>query len=204
MNDLGGLILAAGLSSRMGAFKPLLPIGGQSMLRRVAALMADAGAAPIIVVTGHHHALVEAHLADLNLLFVHNPDYARSQMFDSLCLGLRALEGRCRRVLFSPADVPLSSSATVQCLLDEHAFFVRPLYEGRPGHPVLLDARLFPLIFSYRGEGGLGGLVRTLPPRQVCELELPDPGCVLDADRPEDYAALRRLWANTHESEAPQ
>ena len=53
MAELAGLILAAGTSSRMGAFKPMLQVDGQTMIRRVADMMRRAGAGPVAVVTGY-------------------------------------------------------------------------------------------------------------------------------------------------------
>lgn len=60
MSRLGGMILAAGLSSRMKQFKPLMEIDGKSMIRHVIDLMHGAGAETIVVVTGHNHVLIEA------------------------------------------------------------------------------------------------------------------------------------------------
>ena len=76
---LGGIILAAGLSSRMGDFKPLIPIEGRSMIRRVLDLMKACGASPLVVVTGHKSREIEHHLEGETVEFVHNPDFATTQ-----------------------------------------------------------------------------------------------------------------------------
>ena len=70
-------------------------------------LLKAAGAAPIIVVTGYHRDVLEQHLADGDITFVHNPQYFATQMLDSLLLGASALPADTQRVLISPADVPL-------------------------------------------------------------------------------------------------
>ena len=93
MSRLGGVILAAGLSSRMKQFKPLMMIDGKSMIRHVIDLMRGAGAETIVVVTGHNRARIEAHLADAGVLFAFNPDYAHTQQLESLRIGLSALHG---------------------------------------------------------------------------------------------------------------
>ena len=175
MERLGAVILAAGLSSRMGEFKPLLPIGGVSMIRRVVDLMRSAGA-ETVVVTGYRHEALEAHLVGCGIRFVHNPDYRHTQMLDSLRLGLGALPAGCGRFLLSPADVPLVRPRTVRALLALDAPFVRPLYRGEPGHPVVFRAGLLPLIRSYSGSGGLGGLIS--PQQGVILL----PGVAVHAD----------------------
>ena len=192
MERLGAVILAAGLSSRMGEFKPLLPIGGVSMIRRVVDLMRGAGA-ETVVVTGYRHEALEAHLVGCGIRFVHNPDYRHTQMLDSLRLGLGALPAGCGRFLLSPADVPLVRPRTVRALLALDAPFVRPLYRGEPGHPVVFRAGLLPLIRCYSGSGGLGGLVDTcgVPVR---ELEVDDLGVCMDGDTREQYNALLRAY----------
>ena len=60
MSRLGRVIHAAGLSSRMKQFKPLMEIDGKSMIRHVIDLMRGAGAETIVVVIGHNYALIEA------------------------------------------------------------------------------------------------------------------------------------------------
>lgn len=195
MKGLGAVILAAGLSSRMGAYKPLMTIDGVSMLRRVYNEMQAAGADPIVVVTGHRHEDIEGHLAGLPVTFVHNPDYASTQQMDSLHLGLRALEGRCKRILVSPADVPLVEHETVKRLLACDGAFVRPVYHGKGGHPVVLDAVLIPLIQAFSGDGGLRGAIESAH-ISICDVPVEDRGVTLDNDTPQDFAALLQ-WHRT-------
>lgn len=189
METLGAVILAAGLSSRMGAYKPLLTIDGVSMIRRVYDRMQAAGADPIVVVTGHRHGDIEQHLAGLGVTFVHNPAYANSQQLDSLRLGLRALKGRCQRILISPADVPLVEQETVARLLAQDGAFVRPVYHGLGGHPVVLSAALIDQIEAFSGDGGLRGAIVSAQV-SICDVPVEDKGITLDNDTPQDFARL--------------
>ena len=107
---LAAVITAAGLSSRMGDFKPLLPFGEGSIISRCVDNMKQAGAGEIIVVAGHRAEELKAHLAGSGCKVVINTRYAESHMFDSLCIGLRALEDGCGRVLISPVDVPAAKA----------------------------------------------------------------------------------------------
>lgn len=200
VNGLAGVILAAGLSSRMGAYKPLLEVDGTSMIRRVAAMMRDAGADPVVVVTGHRRAELEAHLRGTGVEFVFNPDYAATQQLASLCLALQALRGRCRRVLISPADVPLVHPATVRALLAQPGDFVRPVWQGEMGHPVLLSADWFAYLCTYQGPGGLRGAMERSG-AAVVDLPVEDRGTVLDNDTPAD---LNRLLCWKHRADQAQ
>lgn len=186
MGRLAGVILAAGLSSRMGAFKPLLEIDGVSMVRRVLGLMQGAGAGPVVVVTGHRRRELEEHLQGAGAELVHNPDYASTQQFDSLRLALVRLEGRCGRLLISPADVPLVQAGTVETLLRTPGEFVRPVCKGRGGHPVLLSAALMPALLRYDGPDGLRGAIRQIG-CAVRNVTVEDGGVLMDNDTPEDF-----------------
>ena len=190
MSKLGGVILAAGMSSRMKQFKPLMQVDGKSMIRHVVDLMHGAGAETVVVVTGHNRELIETHLKDAGVLFAFNPDYAHTQQLESLRIGLAALSGRADRILISPADVPLVSPETVQALLALKGDFVRPMYHGEAGHPVVLDAALIPMLMTYSGPGGLRGAVENSP-CTLTELNVTDQATVLDNDTPEDFERLK-------------
>ncbi len=197
--DRAGIILAAGRSSRMGVFKPLLELDGISMIRRVAGMMARAGCSPVVVVTGRDAALLEAHLAGEPVTFVHNPDYATTQQLDSLRLGLAALEGRRGQALVCPADIPLVSDRTVERVLGAEALFARPVFGGRAGHPAALSLALTPYLLAYDGPQGLRGAMEQ---GRVAMADLPveDAGAVMDNDTPEDLRRSAR-WLEEKKKE---
>jgi CTP:molybdopterin cytidylyltransferase MocA len=179
----------------MGAYKPLLEIGGVSVARRVVGAFAEAGVTPIVVVTGHNAAELEKHLSEhpggagddrsappggagdcrsappgeagdcrsappgdagdcrsapppCGLLFVTNGNYATTTMYESAKLGLSFIRGRCARTFFCPIDVPLFTPATVRRLMASDAPIVKPVYNGKEGHPILIDAALIPELIA--------------------------------------------------------
>lgn len=195
MGKLAGVILAAGLSSRMGAFKPLLEVGGRSMISRVVELIRSAGTDPVIVVTGYRHEELDTHLTKYGVRFIHNSDYASTQQLESLQLALVALPKDCERVLVTPADIPLVRPDTVERLLASEGDFIRPRCGGRMGHPVVLSAGLVPYLLRYDGPGGLKGAVQ-LSGCAVQDVVVDDPGVLMDNDTPEDF---RRTLARFEE-----
>lgn len=184
---IGGLIVAAGLSSRMGAFKPMLPLKGETILRRGVLTMLEAGCDPVAVVTGHRAEEIHESLSDLPVTCLYNPEYARSQMLDSVKLGLQWLVDQCDQVLFSPGDVCLYREETVRVLVNRESLFAQPVYQGQPGHPVLFSAQLIPDILCFGGDGGLAGFLKSAP---VFQVPVEDPGILLDADTREQYERL--------------
>ncbi len=193
-NGLGAVLLAAGLSSRMGDFKPLLPVEGLPLIENAIRTLRGGGAAHIFVITGHRADELRPLLRELGATEVHNPHYARTDMFFSARLGLRAGMAVCDRLLIQPADVALFRSHSVRAMAELQrktgADLVVPLCRGEKGHPVLLSQRCVDHVLAYDGEGGLRGAFDSFAGHRR-SVVLPDPGILMDADRPEDYEKLK-------------
>lgn len=183
------LIVAAGLSSRMGQFKPMLNIGSISVAQRVVASLHQAGITKIVMVTGCNATMLERHLAGNGIIFLRNEQYATTQMFDSVKIGLEYLQDKCDQIVFTPVDVPLFTAATVRALLDAGEPLACPVYENQQGHPILFSAGLIPEILGDSGEGGLRGALDRCS-AAMAMIPVDDPGTLQDADTPEDFSAL--------------
>ena len=183
------LIVAAGMSKRMGEFKPMLSIGSISIAQRVIATLQQSGVSKIVMVTGYNATALERHLSGNGVIFLRNDHYETTQMFDSVRIGLRYLKGKCDRVLFTPVDVPLFTAGTVKAILDSGAALACPMCEGKQGHPILIAESLIQEILLDCGEQGLkGAMDRCSEP--LVRIDVEDPGTIRDADTPEDYASL--------------
>ena len=187
--QIGALIVAAGMSSRMGDFKPMLSIGSISVAQRVIATLSQAGVSKIVMVTGYNATVLERHLSGNGIIFLRNEAYETTQMFDSVKIGLSYLQDKCDQVLFTPVDVPLFTAKTVKTILDSGAALAAPICEGKQGHPILISNELIPEILADSGEMGLkGAMDRCHVP--LLRIEVEDPGTIHDADTPEDFSAL--------------
>ena len=196
------VVPAAGLSSRMGSFKPLLDLNGSPMIIRTLDSLRAAGCGKICVVTGHRAEELESAAAALDVCFLHNENYAATGMLESVQLGLAELLVETEETAFFilPGDVPLVSQQTMEALKTEAekggSFAVRPSYNGKAGHPVLLDRTMALALLSYRGEDGLRGFLRKaaeIQPELVRVIACEDPAILADADTPEDFRALTSL-----------
>ena len=188
----GAVIVAAGLSSRMGDFKPLLQIGSLSVAQHVISVFQQAGVRQIAIVTGHNASALVEHLANYDVTFLHNEHYETTQMFDSAKLGLTYMKSLCDRIFFTPVDVPLFTANTVQRLMDNDAPLVTPVCAGKQGHPLLISSSLVDRIVTDCGDDGLKGTIaRTGIP--MTHVEVDDPGVLQDADTPEEFQALLKL-----------
>ena len=183
------LIVAAGMSSRMGDFKPMLSIGSITIAQRVVATFHQAGIRKIVMVTGFNAVTLERHLSGSGVIFLRNENYETTQRFDSVKIGLGYLRGKCDRVLFTPVDIPLFTAGTVHALLDSDAPLACPTCQGQTGHPIAISASLFDRILADGGEQGLKGAVERCG-AAMREITVDDPGTLHDADTPADFSAL--------------
>lgn len=191
--ELAAIVPAAGLSSRSTGFKPLLELGGRTLLSRAVGLFLRAGVARVVVVTGHQAERVTGAAAALGATPVFNRDF-RTGMFSSVQAGVRALPRGCAGFFVLPVDVPLVRPATVRALArafggaDGEVFV--PAYHGHPGHPPLIPAALIPAILGSDGQGGLRALLQA---RGVRQLPVSDQGVLLDVDTDADFARLAEM-----------
>ena len=188
--NLAAVILAAGYSSRMGEFKPLLRLGGVTLLDRCVSLFRRAKIRRIVVVSGHRRQETEDEAKRLGLVAVHNPHYDDG-MFTSVQTGIKQIP-KADGFFLLPVDIPLIRPSTVLAIAAafDGRSVVLPKFAGETGHPPLIPNRLLPAILAYKGQNGLQGLFADLKPKDTKILPVWDQGVVLDADTPEDLSVL--------------
>jgi len=194
MSDVSAVILAAGLSRRMGERnKLLLPIGDVPMIRHLVDVYGAATGQPVLVVTGHQANEIEAVLAGSGTETVFNADYAQGQPTSVAC-GLRAA-GDADAVLIGLGDQPLLTADDIQALLAAHASADRscisiPAVDQQRGNPILVPANLCARLLADPGSPGCKKFTRSYP-EHVQFHALASPGFYADVDTPEAYDALR-------------
>ena len=188
---VAGIILAAGLSRRMGQSKLLLPWEGRPILRHVVDAALGSQLAPLVVVTGAHAGDVAAVLQGLSIDLVHNPDYT-SGLATSLRAGIRAVPKHASAALVMLGDQPRLTGEVIDRLLDAYrqsaAPIVAPFARGRRGNPVLFAHSLFPTLLEIEGDAGARAVVETYHD-EVLGVEV-DAALFEDIDTPEAYATL--------------
>lgn len=191
-DDVAGVILAAGTSSRMGRNKLLLQLGGRSVLRRAVDTALAAGLDPVLVVVGHQREQAESELRDARCKLVANPDY-QDGVNTSLRTGIRAVPEGCPAAVVMLADMPLVTPAMLRTMLEQYRGGRAPLvvssYEGVDAPPILYDRLLFDELAVLEGEGCGKKVVK----RHTEEaLRLPWPALALtDLDLPGDVDRVR-------------
>ena len=192
---VGGLLLAAGQSRRMGKMNKLLEeIDGVPMIRHIALALQGSGARPLVVVTGYEAAKVQEALKGFEVEFVHNPRYGEG-LSTSLQTGVRALTNRADGIVVCQGDMPRVSSKHIDRLLAafdpvEGRAICVPTAEGKRGNPVLWGSEYFSEILSVAGDVGARHLIGEHS-ESVYEVEMEGLGVLLDIDTPEVLRAVR-------------
>ncbi len=175
------IILSGGASRRMGTPKALLTYHNETFLDRLIGIFSSL-CDQTIVVLGYDHERIRAGLRR-NAEFVVNPDPERGQL-SSLQCGLQAA-AQADAIFFTPVDYPAFEASTVEVLLTRAGAFTMPRYNGKRGHPVLIDRAMADEILACTTMAR--DVVRSHQPGYV---DVDDPGILEDIDVPADYARL--------------
>lgn len=193
---LAALIPAAGLSSRMGRYKPLLPLGRTTMIGTVIGLFKTAGIREIIVVTGHNHDRLAPAVEATGARPLFNPDYA-SGMFSSIRTGVAGLPSGIEGFFLLPADIPAIRPSTIGLIRrkSEEAkdALIVPAFKGKTGHPPLIPARLIPAITGADPDTNLRQILFS-DQSHILQLSVHDRGILMDADTPEGYGQVKQKY----------
>ncbi len=185
---VAGIVLAAGMSTRFGDTKQVLPWQDTNMVAHSVRTALDAGLDPVVVVLGWEAEKVEKALAGMPARPVFNPEFKAGQS-SSIRRGLDALPSRTGAALFILADQPLVTAATMRKIIEAHrrtfAKACVPECEGERGNPALFDKTLFGELRDLRGD--TGGRVLIEKYRDFVVWVPASKEVLSDIDTPEDY-----------------
>lgn len=191
--NIAAIILAAGLSRRMGSNKLLKDLGGRPLVSHAVSAALASQARPVLLVTGHQAERVRAAVTDGPITFVHADDYSAG-LSASLKAGLQALPADVDGFAVILGDMPRVTAAHIDRLIAAYSpadgrTICVATHRGRRGNPVLWDRRYIEEMLSLTGDAGARSLL-TNHAEQLCEVEMPDAGVLLDVDTPEALPAL--------------
>lgn len=191
---IGGLILAAGLSSRMGDFKPLMPLRGKTLIENTIDSLLLCGIHSVTVVLGYRGREVERVLRSRyfggTVTVVYNRDYAVTDMLASVKIGLAAMS-ECDAFFLLPGDMPVVAKETFlavyRAMPESVPAIAFPTLEGYRKHPPLIDSRFIPEILRYEGQEGLRGFWK-VHEDAIVTVPVDDVGCWTDLDTFAQYS----------------
>lgn len=179
----------------MGAFKPLLPFGGATVVEACVESLREAGAREVVVVVGHRAEEVRAALARAERVRFAFNDEAGSEMGVSVARGVEALGAEVGAALVALVDQPAVPAAAIASLIEARrrtgARLVLPEWRGRGGHPVLIDLALREELSRLVPRKGLRALFDAHR-AEVLRVPSESPFVARDMDTWEEYAELHR------------
>jgi len=193
---VAAIILAAGYSSRMGEFKPLLPLGETTVLERIITLFQDAGVSDIRVVVGYRAEDLLPLLRKMEVSCIINEDF-EAGMFSSVVAGVKSVQGSVDVFFILPVDIPLVRPGTIRLLFQayqgKNGKIIHPCFAGKRGHPPLISASLADQITHWNGHDGLRGALAQFETDAI-QIEVPDENILFDVNTQDDYRDLHAKW----------
>lgn len=190
------IILAAGKPADTKAPRPLIHLGGKSMLMHEIDMFKSVPVNEIAVVVGYRDSIVKKHIENCGVTIAANRQYSETEMLDSVLLGAEKLKVRADKVLVLPADTPLVSEKTCDALLDMwDAIAAIPRYNGASGHPIMLTARALEMLGDYDGTGGMRGFTAAHAD-EIKYIDVDDPAICMRARGtkfPEELSAYEEM-----------
>lgn len=187
----------------MGAFKPLLPFGNKTVIECCIDYLREGGVDTIVVVLGHRANDVRRQIT--NVRFAVNPD-PDSEMGASIAAGMRELSDDAQATLIALVDHPAVPATVVSTIIDHWtrgAEIVIPTWQGRGGHPVLVDLSFRSELLQLPANGGLRAFFETH--RDVVRrVPVDSPFIARDMDTWDDYRALHESATGKPAPEPPR
>ena len=189
MNDIWGIVLAAGASTRMKTQKLLLPFNGKTILETVISNAIPALKKNIIVVLGANSNEISKEISKLQVNWVENHNYSDGMLSSVIC-GLNALPEETEAFLVYLGDQPqITSDVTfkvINAYKQSEKGIIIPVFNKKRGHPVLIDKKYKTEIQQLDPEKGLRQLMVKFK-NDILETECGKPEILRDIDTPQDY-----------------
>jgi molybdenum cofactor cytidylyltransferase len=190
MGNNWAIILAAGSSRRMGTQKLLLPYRESTIIETVVDNVLSSKVDKVMVVLGADRAEINQKIGDKPVTFCHNLEHEQGMLSSVMC-GFKALPEEANAALVylgdQPEIPPRITDAVIDAYNDDLKGIVIPVHNHRRGHPLLIDLKYRREIYKLDLEQGLRSLMHLFP-EDVLEVEVDEPGILVDIDTREDYS----------------
>jgi molybdenum cofactor cytidylyltransferase len=195
VKKIGGLLLAAGSSRRLGSPKQLLDFKGKTLLRRATEALVGSACSPIIVILGAEIEGSKAEIGDLNVSVVINEDW-QTGMSSSIRKGLEQLlflEPDIDAAMITLCDQPFVTAEKVGLFIEEFnqadPLIVAARYNQVLGVPALFSRQMFSALFELDGDKGARELIRQT--ETAVPIDLPEAATDIDTTEVLDSLGLR-------------
>jgi molybdenum cofactor cytidylyltransferase len=192
---ISAIVLAAGMSTRMGQQKLLLPWGKETVISQIIGTIQKAGLTQIIVVTGKDDRELNSILSQLPITQVTNSDYANGSMVTSLQKGLAAIQDKnVVAVIIFLGDQPTVQVDTIRSIIEAYiksgSDIVVPSFQLHQGHPWLIDRKLWGEIQGLTLENTMKDFLAHRK-KSIQYVIVDSPTVLQDMDTPEEFRKIK-------------
>lgn len=195
-----GIIVAAGLSTRMGDFKPLMLLQNKlTIIETTIKKILEAQIDYIILVLGFRGCEIEKIVKNIpQIRIVYNVKYEHTDMMYSIQLALKELQKyEINAFYVLPGDMPLLDSGTFiklkEALIISNMKVIIPKYLGKKAHPPIFDISCRDHLLNFTKDGGLREAMKFFS-NETLYLSIEDEGSIIDIDTKQDFKkALKYL-----------
>lgn len=191
MKKYAAIILSAGYSSRMGEFKPLMDLYGETALERTISIFKECDIDNIYIVAGYKCEEIKDFVKD-NAQVIYNKDFDKG-MLESVKTGVGKLSDDIDAFFVLPVDIPSIKTSTIKSIIDVYKkgnyTVVYPTFSQERGHPPFISTFISKEILEYSSLGGLKNIL-SLHESNSINVQVADRGILLDMDKKEDYKVI--------------
>lgn len=191
MEKIGAVVLAAGMSRRMGQPKMVMPWGRSTVLGTVLDTLVTSEVKTITVVAGAEREKIEDIIKEHSALAVYNPHYKNGEMLVSLQVGLQHLPEDLEAILMVLGDQPQIQGTTVRAIIEKYKQdkpgIIMPSYNYRRGHPWLIGKLYWKEILALSPPQTLRTFISSHA-GDIDYVNVKTPSIIQDLDTPDDYS----------------
>ena len=192
MDMVTAVILAAGMSKRMGKPKMMLPWGEITVIEKVVQTLQDAGMDSLLIVGGDNLDTLKEKLHQYRIRYLLNKDYAEGEMLSSVKVALRALvRENTDAALIVLGDQPQIEADVVMTIIDTYKMsrneIIVPSFRHHRGHPWLVGKTLWKEVLNLGPPDTLRDFLSNNQ-ELIFHVEVKTPSILEDIDTPDDYA----------------
>ncbi len=191
--NISAVVLAAGLSSRMGDKQKLvLSYQGKPLLEHMLTALEEAHlSGKVVAVTGHESEAVRDVCSSYNVEVAHN-EHFNDGLASSIKVGVQASEGGSDGILICHGDMPHINKDHIQAICDtfHHSSdkIIVPSFKGCQGNPVLWPKSYFSKLKSLKGDKGAKAILQENSDA-IIWVNFDDKAIVFDVDNPSTLAS---------------
>lgn len=187
---IGAVVVAAGMSQRMGQPKLILPWGNSTIIGQVLYTLIVSGIPEIVVVTGGARQQVEEAVKTYPVKTVFNPEFSSGDMAVSLKIGLNSLSEPIAAALVVLGDQPQIKTEVIQAIIQRfnhsQGRLIVPSYHMHRGHPWLIGRGLWQELKALSSPYTLRDFLQSHA-KEIKYLDVDTPTILMDLDTPDDY-----------------